>query len=198
MTTPTGRLYPPASLQLTLRLLQDGQEAAVVLGAGSFDGIGFNQALADAWRDGAWNAFRPVISSGVTCVGAILRETYKPEGLVQEAGPPATAAGSQTGVVAIAGACTLIRWTTTRGGRSGKGRTFLPGLIGGSVSAGGRTYTTAHQTAVNTAVSAYLTSGHWTTHGIEPAILSFTKGVASTVTSGALASVVGIQRRRMR
>lgn len=198
MTTPAPRIYPPGGMQLTLRLLQEGQEAACVLGAGGGGPALLSQSIADAWRDIAWNSFRPLISSSVTCVGAVLRDVSQAEGLVVESGPPSTIAGGVATTQTLAAASTLIRWTTTTGGRSGKGRTFLPGLTSGVIGPGGRTYTSAHQTAVNTAINAYLSAGLWTANEPFPAVLSFTKGYASEITSGALASVVGLQRRRMR
>lgn len=190
------RLYPPGSFQVTLNLLQGTQVAAVVLGLKGAGGF-ITQPELVAIRDLAWNAFRPLISNSTTCTGATARNTSAASGPVIEAGAPATPAGGSANVTGLASGCSLIKWGTDLGGRSGKGRTYLPGLPVGSVGTDGRTYTPAHITAMQTAISNYLAAGGWPT-GVRPAVISFTKGTASPITSGAPSPIIGLQRRRMR
>jgi hypothetical protein len=150
-----------------------------------------------AWRDAAWAAFRPLISSDVSCAGATGRYVHEPAGQVFEFGAPTTPAGGNASTQGLAGGATLIKWATDTGGRSGKGRTFLPGLTNGVIGPGGRTYTAAHATATATAITNYLGSSAFTAE-IRPAVLSFTKGAAYPITNGAISPIIGLQRRRMR
>lgn len=197
MTTPSTRLYPAGGHQLTLNLVQDGQEAAIVLGAVTRPERFLVAADFAAWRDAAWGAFRSLCQTGTSCAGATGRLVMRASGSVVELGPPPSPGGALTGAVGLASGSTLIKWGTAEGGRSGKGRTFIPGLPISSVAAGGRTYSSAHQTAIATAVSSYLGAALWT-GGLSPAVLSFTKGQAHVITSGAASPIVGLQRRRMR
>lgn len=197
MTTPSEtRLYPPSSAQLTLNLLQSNQEAAIVLGL-KHTGVFLVASDAMAVRDAAWAAFRPLIHSNVSCVGATLRHTNEASGRVDELGPPPNPLGSNASAAGVASGCTLIKWGTGTGGRSGKGRTYLPGLSTGAINTDGRTYSTTHQTATGTAIAAYLGASAFSS-AVKPAVLSFTKGEAYTITSGAISPIVGLQRRRMR
>jgi hypothetical protein len=139
------------------------------------------------------------MSSAVTIVGATGRDVSSSEGQVYEVGAPATNFnGGAGGDVTIRAASILIRWSTAQGGRSGKGRTFLPGLPRLNTSGDGRTYTPQMTGVVNGAISAYLASTTMSQQGLQPAVLSFRKGAAYPITGGALASVIGVQRRRMR
>lgn len=191
-----ARLYPVNTYQLTLNLLQGTQVAAIVLGVKSSTGV-LTATDAAALRDAAWAAFRPLIASSTTCTGATLRATSAASGGVVEVGAPPTPGGGDTGNTGVASGCTLIKWATDTGGRSGKGRTYLPGLTQGAVGTDGRTYTAAHITKVQTAIAAY-TGASVFASALKPAVLSFTKGTAAVITSGAPSAIVGLQRRRMR
>lgn len=201
MTSPTPpRLPIPAGRQLTLRLVQGGQEAAVVLG---FVGAGEVDAenRAAALRDIAWLAFRPLMAGDVSIVGAVLRDVSQADGKSVEVGAPSTTAtnsGGAGGSSLVAAACYLLRWSTATGGRTGKGRTYLPGVVSTAVNAGGRTYTAGYQGTAATAITQYLAPAQYNAVATVPAVLSFTRGAARPITGGALAPVVGIQRRRMR
>lgn len=198
MTTPIAgaRLYPANAVQMTLKMMQNGQECAVVLGGIRRDGQPFDLALGTAWRDHAWGLFRTLIVNDTSCIGATLRDVSKAGGAVFEVPAPttnATAGVADESVIAAAG--TLIKWSTATGGRSGKGRTFLPSLPRAQVTASRRGYTPAYQTQVGTAAASYISAP---AGAPIPAVLSFTKGAAYPITAGSLAPVVGIQRRRMR
>lgn len=197
MTTPVPRLYVPNGHQLTLNLVQAGQEAAIVLGGVTSPSAFLVKSDYEQWRDAAWSAFRNLIVGDVTCTGATGRAVHEPAGTVTEIGAPVSPAGAKAGATPLASACTLIKWSTATGGRSGKGRTYLPGLPSSEVSAGGRTYASTHSTATATAITGYL--GHAAFAGaLKPAVLSFRKGAAYQITGGAISPIIGVQRRRMR
>lgn len=198
MTTPTGTRQPiPGGYQMTLHLLQGSQRAAVVLGAGGAGGPFMVQSDAQSWLNGTWAAFRPYVVNTVSCVGATVRAAV-PDGTVWEFGAPATPTGGNTQGQALAAASWLIKWSTATGGRSGKGRTFLPGLPASQVAADGRTYVADAPTNAAAMITAYLTQPLFQGAGIKASVLSFRRGQGYTITAGSLAPVVGIQRRRMR
>jgi hypothetical protein len=183
---------------MTLRLQHSGQTAAIVLGlAAGGTGTFLTRAEAEAWRNTAWAAFRNLTLSSVSCTGATVRAVDGSE-KVWELGAPPSPAGATAGVETIAAGCWLLKWSTNTGGRSGKGRTFLPGLPQSQVNPDGRTYATTATTHATTAINAYLGGQPFTSQGHLPAVLSFRDGVAYPITGGALAAVIGLQRRRMR
>lgn len=197
-TTSPPRLPIPNALQLTMNLTHSGQAAAIVLGARVPSGsVGFTQSAVEAWRDATWSAFRALMHYDVVCTGAVARATVV-DGVIFELGPPPTNNGAMTGGRTPAASCTLLRWRTAQGGRSGRGRTFLPGLPMEQVDTTGRGYVTAHANQAAASISAYLGSTVFTSDSLKPAVLSFRKGAAYDITTGAIASIVGIQRRRMR
>lgn len=196
MTTP-GPNTVSQGRQLTLKLVHDGQAAAIVLGARGA-GEWTDADAVTAWRDAAWGTLRMLIADTTTCIGAVGRNLENAASLPYEVGAPANPAGGQLGARAVAAACTLIKWQTNTGGRSGKGRTFLPGLLQGFVTPDGRGYTSAYQTSVATAVNNYLGHSMWAAEGLQPAVLSSKLGTALPIVSGSLAGVIGMQRRRMR
>lgn len=198
MTTATPpRLWIPGGRQLTVSFTVGGQDAVVVLG-GQGGGAWNDAAGAATWRDAFWNAFRPEICSAVTCTGAVLRTVEGPDGQVIEVGAPTNPVGLNSGAMTLAGAAMVIKWKTAQGGRSGKGRTFVPGVNEGAVSADGRTWGTGHNAGVQTCINNYLGSAPLSAAGLTPAVLSFRRGAAYAITSGSLAPIVGLQRRRMR
>ena len=183
---------------MTLLFNHGGQSAAVVLGAHSPSGSGMTRAKAEGWRDAFWNQARFLCLNTVTLTGAIIRDVSGPDGQVIEVGPPATnATGSGTTGIALAAGSTLIKWSTEVGGRTGKGRTYVPGLSTSSVNTDGRTYTAGHISGVTSAVNGYLGAAVFDL-SFQPAVLSFTRGAPRRIIGGAAAPVVGIQRRRMR
>lgn len=200
MTSPAPRLYPANGLQLTVRLTQNGQNAAVVLGAMGANPGADGQAFGTAWLAKFWTNFQPRVVSGINVQGATLRVVSSAAGTTWEIPPPASASGTLTGVSALAASSAVIRWNTATGGRSGRGRSYIPGLAVGDIDGGGRNLTSGTLNAFSSAANAYL--GNWGTGGVlssfSPAVLSFTKGAAYPITSSSVLSVVGIQRRRMR
>jgi hypothetical protein len=190
------RLPIPNGWQLVVDYQHSGQPAQSVVGLALPSGQGPTaqgaQIVLNAW----WARMRALCSAEVVCQGGTLREAV-PEGSILELNQPPNPAGTIAGTTTIAGYATLIKWTTNQGGRSGKGRTYLPGVTQGVVQSGGRTYSSAHQTAASAAIAGYL-SDVQTGLAYSPVVLSFRKGQAFTVTGGALSSVVAIQRRRMR
>lgn len=201
MTTPAEETHPRLPIvgaaQLTLTLTHGGQPAAVVLGFALTGASAVTTDLATKLRDHAWTVFRPLMVGTVACTGAVLRSGDVDNATIVEVGAPATPTGSAAGSEGIASGTTLIKWKTATGGRSGKGRTFLPGLSKDYVGTDGRTYTTIWQQALPPKIDAYLAPITGATD-VKPAVLSFRRGERYVITSGALSPIVGLQRRRMR
>lgn len=181
-----------------MRLMVEGQPAVIVLGArgagGWTDATGVT-----AWRDAAWDAFRTLCNGGVTCTGATGRDVSGPLAPVFDVGaPPLNIAGTRTGTLTLGAGCYLVKWVTATGGRSGKGRTFVPGLLAADLGPDGRKYTLNTFGLVDTAVKNYRDGLAAKAVGLTPAILSFRRGAAFDITGGSLSSIPGVQRRRMR
>jgi hypothetical protein len=198
MTTPTPLARPVDGRQMTLLLDDRGQPSAVVLGALAEPSVNLVTTQAEAWIEAAWEAFRPLVVGTVTCTGAIVRDVSIVDGRVIELGAPANPTGSGGAASSVASAATLIKWSTGGGGRSGKGRSFIPGLSQSQVGADGRSYQAGYAATVQQAVSAYLGNPGLGSQGLLPAVLSFSKGQAQVILSGGLSGTIGVQRRRMR
>lgn len=198
MTSPTPpRLPIPGGRQLTIKLSTAGQTAAVVLGAQGAGGWSDANATR-VWLNAFWSRFRFVCLTNVTCLGAIGRDVSGPDAPVYEVGAPTDQNGAYAGGQSVLAASTLIKWNTATGGRTGKGRTYIPGFSTAFLTADGRGYTAAYGATVQSHIDGYLADAALAAEGLDPAVLSFTRGAARPITSGSLASVVGIQRRRMR
>jgi hypothetical protein len=92
-----------------------------------------------------------------------------------------------------------VKWTTPRGGRSGRGRTYLPGLNTIAVDTDGRTVVAGTRNLVTTVAGQYLAAFEsGTLIPLAPHVLSFTKGTSAPITGGTCAPIIGVQRRRMR
>lgn len=200
MTTPAptvDRLPIPGGAQMTVRINQNGQQSVVVLGyvTGQAGWPTAAQALAQLER--AWTMLKINVSNANTCTGGLLRDVSGDENGAIEIPAPTTPTGAYNGAVAFGAGAVLLKWSTPNGSRSGKGRTFVPGIPAGRLQADGRSIVTADVASINAACTTYLTSS--VTAGVLlPAVLSFKRGLAYPITSGAVAPVAGTQRRRMR
>jgi hypothetical protein len=184
----------PGALAVTLTYDVSGQPAQVVLGCAGVDG-GFGtvedaQALANLFHTNA----RALMATSCTLT-AITARVAVPDGAVFGLALPATnLTGTAAGNLVTAYA-TLIRWNTAKGGRSGRGRTYVPGFTTGGMAADGRTLSSTNLTAANALGNAMV-------NATGPAgslnVLSYTDGEASPVTSFSVSSIVGVQRRRIR
>lgn len=114
--------------------------------------------------------------STVTCTGAIVRDVSQAEGEVIEVGAPASAAGGIAAAGTVAAACTLVKWSSLRGGRSGKGRTYVPGLHATGVEASGRTLPPGAVSAAQSIASNYISAAAAIADAPKPAVLSFRHG----------------------
>lgn len=198
MTSPTtSPRVIPQGFQLTLKLTHGGQPAAIVLGA-TGPGSWTDTQGVEAWRDAAWTALRQIAHTSVVCIGATGRSLSTADALPYEVGAPANQAGFQGGTPTVAAACSLLKWTTSTGGRSGRGRTFVPGLCQEYVVSPGRAYLPAYITTMQGAVNNYLSAMAANGAGLSPAVLSFRRQQAFVITGGSPASIIGMQRRRMR
>lgn len=199
MTAPAVRPSIPGGISLVLKFSQDGQESACVLGRGETDTTAWTQAQAQADLQGVWNALRPLVGPGTSVVGGSLRSLNTGIPFVFELAAPTNPTGgaSVTGTN-VAAACLLIRWSTSFGGRSGKGRTFLPGLPANWVAPGGRSLNALGLSEAGAAIPNMLNdTGIYATRST-PAVISYSDAIARQVVSGAASSIIGIQRRRMR
>lgn len=188
------RIYPSQGVQLTVKFVYQGQDGVIVLGGTTLSTI--TSAQGAAWLNQAWDSFRPLIAGACSATGGTYRDVSSAGGQVFDLGAPTNPTGLGGVGGPILAASTLIKWSAASGGRSGKGRTFLPALPSSAVASNSRTYDPSHVTKVNTAVSAYLNPAG--SGNVTRAVLSFTDGVARPITNGAAASVIGIQRGRMR
>jgi hypothetical protein len=134
----------------------------------------------------------------VSCTSAIVRSVSDQAEVWEGSVTSGQTNGGQVGTSSLLAACTVLKWRSLDASRSGKGRTFLPAVATSQVAGDGRTLEAAQVSLGNAAVAAYLALPLWAQDGIEPAVLSFTKGQASPIISGSCAGVVGLQRRRMR
>lgn len=198
MTTPTPVLRPPNGVTLTLHLLHEGQQAAVVLG-GTTQAADMTQQLASAWLTAAWQRLvRPCVINTVQCIGATVRDVSVENGDLWTLSSPPTPTGAFNDSNGVAAAAVLIKWSTIHPGRSGKGRSFLPGLASEMVDSTGRGYVPAMRTAVQTAIDDYLGDPTFGNDALRPAVISYRTGQARIIINGTLAPTIGLQRRRMR
>jgi hypothetical protein len=194
--TTAPRLPIPAARQMTIRVNQWGQEAAMVLGFVAPGAV--TTAQAQAQLQSIWNVLRVAMSNSVTCTGAVLRDVSGDENGALELAAPTNSAGAFNGRSAVAAAGTLVKWGSTNGSRSGKGRTFIPALPEANIADNSRSLRVPeHVTPLQNALNTYL-GATTTTQPLYPAVLSFSRGVAYPITSAAVGPIAAMQRRRMR
>lgn len=186
----------PGASRIAIKYDVAGQEAWVILGYANVTDTRPTVAQANAFLS-TWATNMRNLQAG-TCVMqyAELRHVV-PDGVVTPLTVPAASVGNSTGQTPLPGYAALIKWASAGGGRSNKGRTYLPGVPVNALQTDGRSFTSTYKTAAASAITAVL--AHATSLG-DPqiAVVSTTKGGAARVVSGALAAVPGIQRRRMR
>lgn len=200
MTTP---VVDPTAIangcSLTVNWTQNGQPAATVLGGYVADtASAITQAEVQRWLNAFVQNVASYISNSVTCTGGIYRDLRAGADDVIEVGPPASAAGGFITGTSFAAASFLVKWRTADASRSGKGRTFLPGVANSHVNADGRTLTAAAINDLTVGLNAYRAAMEPADGIIVPGVLSRKKGFSRQVTGYSIGQVVGIQRRRMR
>jgi hypothetical protein len=196
MTAPASstppRLPVPGGWHVALTYDVSGQPAVVVLGyGGSGDATSVTNMtnLASTFHSNA----RALMATSCTLT-AITAHAADGTGTSYALALPAA---NRTGMAAgnlITAYATVIRWGTTHGGRSGKGRTFVPGFVTGNVNADGRTLSSTAITAANTLGNAMAGS----TPAAGFSVVSHRLGGVYPVTTYSVPSVVGVQRRRIR
>jgi hypothetical protein len=196
MTSPNGRLPIANAYQMSIRYSHSGQESVNVIGYMHDEGGVVPQAGHQAVIDTWWSALRPVLHDELTILGGTWRQTVT-DGVTGEVTAPVSPNGGLNGGVALPAYSFLINLATTQGGRSGRGRVYLPGVASVDVAPGGRAFLAAKRTAVNEALATLKTNMD-SLVGVEWSVLSFTKGQAYEVSAATLAGIPGIQRRRMR
>ena len=199
MTTPTTEERPaplpvPGALQVALTYDVSGQPATVVFGCGGPGIVDATASTATALAHAAHTLMRPLMATSATLTQITAREAV-PDGATYALALPAS---NRTGTAAgnlVTAYATLVRWGTTQGGRSGRGRTFVPAFTTGGINADGRTLSSTYLTAA-AAFGAGMVAN---TADVEAfSIVSKRKGDAYSVESYSVSSIVGVQRRRLR
>lgn len=197
MTTPTPapRVTLPVPDACTVALQYDvaGQPAYVILGCGNTPGAGppfdVAQALAHEFHTQA-----KTLMSASTTLRSIVARALDGSGNSQAFALPTGLTGTAAGTLITAYA-TLLRWQTSGNGRSGRGRTYVPGFTSELLESNGRAMSPVGLTRAQAVVTALTDDAG----GSAPfAVISRTKGTYSPVLSGTVSPIVGIQRRRLR
>jgi hypothetical protein len=196
MTTPVETRPPalpiPGAFAVALTYDVSGQPAVIVLGV---DDVATDPSQAATVATTFHNAARPLMATSCVLQDITIREAV-PDGATIGAALPAV--NARSGIAAgnlITAYATLVRWNTGRGGRSGRGRTFIPGFTTGNLQADGRTLSSTALTAAQALVTTMTTPGP----GMQGfAVLSRRLGEANVVVSGSVSQIVGVQRRRLR
>lgn len=187
----------PNAYTLAVNLTQGGQPSVCVVGLRSAPGVFLTVFDAKAALDAFWAAFRPVIAGDVTVTSGSFAAVGTDQ-IVSSIVAPLNPTGGSSSTTSVHAYSTLIKWQSDQGGRRGKGRTYLPGLGTAMIGADGRSYTPTHRTNVGTAITNYLASSAFTSAGMQPAVISRKYLSVAQIKNGSLATVPGIQRRRMR
>lgn len=198
MTSPAPFNVPGAAI-ITASFNEAGQTAQCGIGISTIDGADptFTEATAvlAAW----WTAFKSSVCSDTQITGGTMRFARLDSPVVELAAPSGAVGTYSAGTSSFAPYCGLVKWGSATGGRTGKGRTYLPGVSGFAVAPGGRAFVADYRTAVTASINAYLASAAVSgASNVVPAIVSRKANAARDITSAALAAVPGIQRRRMR
>lgn len=184
----------PGALQVALTYDVSGQPATVVLGCGGPANVTATPAIATALAHRAHDLMRPLMATSATLTSITAREAVDDGPNFQLALPATNRTGTAAGNLVTAYA-TLLRWGTTQGGRSGRGRTFVPGFTTAGINADGRTLSSSFLTAAQ-AFGTGMTNNDAAT---EPfTVISKRRGAAYSVESFSVSSIVGVQRRRLR
>lgn len=196
MTTPAG--LPAYIGTLSVRYTVDGQEAVNVLGVrtdGGTSGTVSSQEAADALLAGWWAAVRPSLTDSCVLTGATMRGASLGGPLVFEAAlPSGTLTGASSASNEVLAVSAVINLKSTRGGRSGMGRIYLPAVPQGNVLSDGRTLNPTWRDTLQTAVQTFATTVYG---GARLAVVSRKLGEANLVTTAQVRPVVGIQRGRL-
>jgi hypothetical protein len=166
--------------------------AAVTFGADVLGGQTPDES-AEFFHDTFGDLVMPQLQSGVTLLET--RAKYGP----QATGPfglfTDPRAGGQAGDSAPPNVAYLVEKRTALGGRSGRGRMYLPGVNEGRVNDNG-TIVSASRTAIQTAIDAWFTA--LDNGGVAMYILHNASSDATIVTSLDVDPVAATQRRRLR
>lgn len=196
MTAPLPPVNIPGAYTLSVLWDHGGQPSVSVLGIKNGSSGLVTRAQGIQVLQAFMDAFRPSINLSVACTGAVLRQLV-PNGVVEELPPPTAPAGTGTGGVALPSQSYLIKWATGRGGRTGKGRTYLPGIASGVLTVDGRSIIASVRDSVSTQCATYIANTVFL-DTLSPAVVSRKALVASDIISGVCSTIPGQQRRRMR
>lgn len=190
VTSPAPTATPPrlpvaGAWHVALTYDVSGQPAVVVLGSFG-DATSDQVAIANAFHTNA----RALMSTSTTLQSIVSHDASGSGNALQLPLPATNRTGTGAGNLITAYA-TLLRWGTSRGGRTGKGRTFVPGFVTGSLAADGRTLS-------STALTAATTLGQAMADVAGFCVISHRAGTATPVDTYSVSSIVGVQRRRLR
>jgi hypothetical protein len=183
---------------MTLRFTVAGTPGAIVLGGQLGSGTALTQAMANTWLGNAWSKLKQPAVPDVILTGATVRDLRVVNGNQFEAISDTLPPGQTPGSLALAGAAVLVKWQTGTGGRTGRGRTFLPGVSEAQINTDGKTLTTQARTDWQAAATQYLGLMNAAGSPILAAVISRKDQVARPILASSLGGIVAFQRRRMR
>lgn len=197
MTAPQPPVNIPGAYTLTVNYNQQGQEAVSVIGLKSSTNGFLTRAdgiiALQAWMDN----IRNLLSNQYTVTGGVMRSLI-PLPIVEELPAPNSNTGTSTQPNPQPALSYLVKWNTARGGRSGKGRTFIPGVPPLNLGPDGRTLIASVPPLVTDQMTALLQTAAFGGSGMQLAVISRKFSVASAITSGTCSTFPGVQRRRLR
>lgn len=197
MTVPTPPVNIPGAYTLSVNYDHGGQPSVSVLGLKAVGAAFLTRSDGIAALNAWWTAMRGLSSSTVTVTGAQFRSLIT-NGTVEELPPPATPGGGVGFANPLPSYAYLLKWSTLLGGRSGRGRTFLPGVVASFLSPDGRQLRSDAVAPASAACAAYLASGAFAGGAMRPAIISRRRNLSTAITGGVCSPFPGTQRRRLR
>lgn len=199
MTSPAPVAPVPSHVALlTVKYAYQGQEMANVLAftnaEGTAGGSAASQQLADQATAAWWNNIKTRLSTSLTLTGATLRGQDFGVPSVFEAVLPTGLAGAFAGAPSSPVFSAVMLLKSTRGGRSGMGRIYVPGLLQADMNANGQVWTPAPLEALRATVATFQAG---TYAGQRLCVYSRRHGTAALVTGVSARQKVGVQRKRL-
>lgn len=200
MTSPAQVPFEvPAGCQLTVKYSQGGQTSNVVLGGLVITPTEpVTLVTATEWLRAWVQNLAGYIGNTVQCTGGQFRDLRPEYDEVYDLPAPSSAANGSVAGTQLAAGAYVVKWRTINGSRSGKGRSFIPGVSATQINADGRTLTAAALNDIGLGINAYMQNMTVPTLQVRPAVISRKQLVAREITGHSVSSIVGIQRRRMR
>ncbi len=185
--------------QLAVRYNIQGQPAVTVLGGYWTVPPAVTIAEGQRWLNAWWDAVRPSITDAVSCMGAEFRDLSNVPGAAVEIPAPPLPKGGIVASLSLSAASYIVKWQTATPGRSGRGRTFVPGVTENNIEPDGRSIVAAAVGVLQGNVEAKYRNVLVPAAGnVVPGVISRKQAFCRQVNGQSVGAVVGIQRRRMR